>query len=115
MGSGAVIQTLMHENLIDEYLLFDRIHSSSGDGCCCCERERSASLRLIESTTTETGVVIARIRNSSVSCCSRLSASDNTVEPGARSPPYGEMSLQLCHGQIVERLLRVFPASLWQS
>lgn len=60
MGSGALIQTLMHENLIDEYLLF--IHPlvlgtgrrlfANGNG--------SASLRLIESTTTETGVVIAR-------------------------------------------------------
>jgi dihydrofolate reductase len=60
MGSGELIQTLMRRDLIDEYLLF--IHPLVlgtgrrlfGDG------SPQASLRVIESTATTTGVVIAR-------------------------------------------------------
>jgi dihydrofolate reductase len=60
MGSGELIQTLMRHDLIDEYMLF--IHPIVlgagrrlfGDG------SPTASLSLIESTTTTTGVLIAR-------------------------------------------------------
>jgi dihydrofolate reductase len=59
MGSGELIQTLTRHDLIDEYLLF--IHPvvlGTGrrlftDGC------PPASLRLVDSTITKTGVVIA--------------------------------------------------------
>jgi dihydrofolate reductase len=60
MGSGELIHTLMREDLIDEYLLF--IHPLVlgtgrrlfGNGI------PPASLTLVESATTKTGVVIAR-------------------------------------------------------
>ncbi len=60
MGSGELIHTLMRDDLIDEYLLF--VHPLVlgtgrrlfGDG------SPPASLNLIESATTKTGVVIAR-------------------------------------------------------
>jgi len=60
MGSGALIQKLMRDDLIDEYLLF--IHPLIlgtgrrlfGDG------SPPASLSLIESATTKTGVLIVR-------------------------------------------------------
>jgi dihydrofolate reductase len=63
MGSGELIQTLVREDLIDEYLLF--IHPLvlgvgrrlfSGAPAC---------LRLIERTTTTAGVVIARYETAS--------------------------------------------------
>jgi dihydrofolate reductase len=59
MGSGLLIQTLMLENLIDEYLLF--IHPLVlGTGRRMFADGQSAPLRLIESNTTNTGVLIAR-------------------------------------------------------
>jgi dihydrofolate reductase len=59
MGSGELIQTLMRHDLIDEYLLFihplvlgtgRRIFADGGP---------AASLRLVDSTVTTTGVLIA--------------------------------------------------------
>jgi dihydrofolate reductase len=62
MGSGELVETLMRHNLIDEYLLF--IHPLVlgagrrlfGDG------SPPASLRLVDSTVSTTGVVIATYR-----------------------------------------------------
>ena len=65
MGSGELIDTLMRDNLIDEYLLFihplvlgtgRRLFSSGSP---------PAPLRLIESATTKTGAVIARYETAS--------------------------------------------------
>ena len=59
-GSGELAQTLIEHDLIDEYrLLYFPVHLGSGkklfrDG------GRAAALRLIDSTTTSTGVLIAR-------------------------------------------------------
>jgi dihydrofolate reductase len=60
LGSGVLVQSLMRHNLIDEYvLLIHPLVLGSGrrmfpaDGPC-------ADLRLIDSVTTTTGVVIAR-------------------------------------------------------
>lgn len=59
-GSGELAQTLIEHDLVDEYrLLFFPVHLGSGkklfrDG------GRAAALRLIDSTTTSTGVLIAR-------------------------------------------------------
>jgi len=59
-GSGALAHTLIDADLIDEYrLLYFPLHLGSGkklfrDGA------KAASLRLLDATTTSTGVVIAR-------------------------------------------------------
>lgn len=59
MGSGMLIQTLMRHNLIDEYLLMIHPlvlgtgHRLFADGV------PPAALRLVDSTTTTTGVLIA--------------------------------------------------------
>jgi len=60
IGSGELVQTLIAEDLIDEYLLM--IHPIvMGIGKRLFRDERAtATLRLIESTPTSTGVVIAR-------------------------------------------------------
>jgi dihydrofolate reductase len=65
MGSGEVIHTLMRQALIDEYLLF--IHPLVLGIGRRLFRDGSppASLRLIESTTTTTGVLIARYETAS--------------------------------------------------
>jgi dihydrofolate reductase len=60
MGSGELIRTLMHENLIDEYLLFIHPLVLGTGRRLFADGGQSASLGLIESTTTSTGVVIAR-------------------------------------------------------
>jgi dihydrofolate reductase len=58
-GSGALAQTLIEHDLIDEYrLLFFPVHLGSGkklfrDGA------KAAALRLTQATTTSTGVIIA--------------------------------------------------------
>jgi dihydrofolate reductase len=58
MGSGELIGSLMAANLIDEYLLM--IHPLVlGSGRRLFPRGVHASLRLTDSTTTATGVVIA--------------------------------------------------------
>ena len=59
-GSGALAHTLIDANLIDEYrLLYFPVHLGTGkklfrDGA------KAASLRLLDATTTSTGVIIAR-------------------------------------------------------
>ncbi|MBV9823383.1 MAG: dihydrofolate reductase family protein [Actinobacteria bacterium] len=59
-GSGELAQTLIEHDLVDEYrLLYFPVHLGSGkrlfrDG------SRAAALRLIDSTTTSSGVLIAR-------------------------------------------------------
>ena len=60
IGSGELVQTLIAEDLIDEYLLM--IHPIvMGIGKRLFRDERAtAKLRLIESTPTSTGVVIVR-------------------------------------------------------
>jgi dihydrofolate reductase len=60
MGSGELSKTLMHENLIDEYLLFIHPLLIGTGRRLFADGGQSASLALIESTTTSPGVVIAR-------------------------------------------------------
>jgi dihydrofolate reductase len=62
MGSGELIQTLMRDNLIDEYMLL--IHPLVlGSGRRLFAESVLASLRLVEGVaTTSTGVVIATYR-----------------------------------------------------
>jgi dihydrofolate reductase len=58
MGSGVLIDSLMAADLIDEYLLM--IHPLVlGSGRRLFPRGRQASLRLVDSMTTSTGVLIA--------------------------------------------------------
>ena len=59
MGSGALVQSLMPYNLIDEYLLM--IHPLVlGSGCkLFTDGVPTTPLRLVDSITTTTGVVIA--------------------------------------------------------
>ena len=58
-GSGALAQTLMEHNLIDEYRLFSfPVHVGPGKRLFR-DATPAAGLRLIHSTTTGAGVVIA--------------------------------------------------------
>lgn len=58
MGSGELIGSLMTADLIDEYLLM--IHPIVlGSGRRLFPKQERASLRLIESTTTATGIVVS--------------------------------------------------------
>jgi dihydrofolate reductase len=65
MGSGELIQTLMRQDLIDEYLLFVHPLVLGTGRRLFSDGSPSASLRLIESTTATTGVVIARYETAS--------------------------------------------------
>jgi dihydrofolate reductase len=59
-GSGELAQTLIEHDLVDEYrLLYFPVHLGSGKKLFR-EGSRAAALRLIDATTTSTGVVIAR-------------------------------------------------------
>jgi dihydrofolate reductase len=59
LGSGVLIQSLMRRNLIDEYQLL--IHPVVlGSGRRMFDDGASAALRLVDSVTTTTGVLIAR-------------------------------------------------------
>jgi dihydrofolate reductase len=60
MGSGELLQTLIHQDLIDEYLLFIHPLVLGTGRRLFSDGTPPASLRLIKSTTTTTGVVIAR-------------------------------------------------------
>jgi dihydrofolate reductase len=61
LGSGVLVQSLMRSNLIDEYLLL--IHPLVlGSGRRLFPDDASVALRLADSTTTTTGVIIASYR-----------------------------------------------------
>ena len=60
MGSGELIRTLIRHNLIDEYLLFIHPLVLGTGRRLFSYGSPPASLRVIESATTTTGVVIAR-------------------------------------------------------
>ena len=61
MGSGVLIRSLMAADLIDEYLLM--IHPLVlGSGRRLFTDGAAASLRLVESSTTSTGVLMAIYR-----------------------------------------------------
>lgn len=67
MGSGDLLQTLMRHDLIDEYLLFIAPVVFGTGRRLFRKGSPPASLRLIESTTTSTGVIIATYRPTSYS------------------------------------------------
>jgi dihydrofolate reductase len=61
LGSGQLVQSLMHRNLIDEYVLL--IHPLVlGSGRRLFHEGAFARLRLLDSVTTTTGVIIATYR-----------------------------------------------------
>jgi dihydrofolate reductase len=59
MGSGELLQTLMRHDLIDEYLLLIAPVVFGTGRRLFADGSPSTSLRLIDSTTTNTGVIIA--------------------------------------------------------
>jgi dihydrofolate reductase len=59
MGSGELIQTLMRHDLIDEYLLFIHPLVLGTGRRFFADGGPAASLRLVDSTVTTTGVLIA--------------------------------------------------------
>jgi dihydrofolate reductase len=59
MGSGALIQTLMRHGLIDEYLLFIHPLVLGSGRRLFPDGGAQAPLRLVDSTVSGTGVVIA--------------------------------------------------------
>jgi dihydrofolate reductase len=59
MGSGDLLQTLMRRDLIDEYLLFIAPVVFGTGRRLFREGSPPASLRLVDSTTTGTGLIIA--------------------------------------------------------
>ncbi len=65
LGSGVLVQTLRAHNLIDEYLL-SIYPLLLGSGTRLFPDGADAELQLLDSTTTTTGVIIARFRPKSV-------------------------------------------------
>ena len=65
MGSGDLLQTLMRHDLIDEYLLLIAPVVFGTGRRLFSEGSPPASLRLVDSTTTSTGVIIASYENAS--------------------------------------------------
>jgi dihydrofolate reductase len=65
MGSGELIHTLMDHDLIDEYLMFIHPLVLGAGRRLFSDGSAPAPLRLIEGTTTTTGVVIARYETAS--------------------------------------------------
>jgi dihydrofolate reductase len=62
LGSGRLVQSLMRSNLVDEFVL--QIHPLLlGSGRRLFADGTTASIRLVDSKTTPTGVVIATYRN----------------------------------------------------
>jgi len=59
MGSGELIQTLMPHDLIDEYLLLIHPLVLGTGRRLFADGVPTAALRLVDSTTTTTGVLIA--------------------------------------------------------
>jgi dihydrofolate reductase len=59
MGSGALIQSLMGEDLIDEYMLMIHPLVLGSGRRLFAERSPLTKLRLVDTKTTTTGVVIA--------------------------------------------------------
>jgi dihydrofolate reductase len=60
LGSGELIQSLMRQNLIDEYLLLIHPVVLGSGRRLFPDGSPPANLRLVDSVTTTTGVVIAR-------------------------------------------------------
>jgi dihydrofolate reductase len=62
LGSGVLVQSLRAHDLVDEYVL--SIHPLLlGSGSRLFPDGNTATLKLIDSTTTSTGVIIARLRS----------------------------------------------------
>jgi dihydrofolate reductase len=62
LGSGALIQSLMPHNLIDEYVLTIHPLVLGSGRRLFADGGAFAALRLVESKSTTTGVLIARYR-----------------------------------------------------
>ena len=65
MGSGDLLQTLMRHDLIDEYLLSITPVVFGTGRRLFTDGSPPASFRLVDSTTTGTGVIIARYQTAS--------------------------------------------------
>ena len=63
LGSGELIQSLMRDNLIDEYLLLIHPVVLGSGRRIFPDGSPFADLRLVDSVTTTTGVVIARYQS----------------------------------------------------
>ena len=62
LGSGELVQSLMRRNLVDEYLLLIHPLVLGSRRRLFTVGEAFAALRLVDSKTTTTGVVIATYR-----------------------------------------------------
>jgi dihydrofolate reductase len=62
LGSGALIQSLLHRDLIDEYMLTIHPLVLGSGRRLFADGGKPLELRLVDSTTTTTGVVIATYR-----------------------------------------------------
>ena len=62
LGSGELIQSLMRRSLIDEYVLLIHPLILGSGRCLFADGASFAALRLVDTKTTTTGVVIARFQ-----------------------------------------------------
>ncbi len=84
MGSGELIQTLMRQDLIDEYLLFIHPLVLGTGRRLFSDGSPPATLRLIESTIATAGVLIARYETAS---STPRGDTEPKVDTGLRGPP----------------------------
>jgi len=84
LGSGALLQSLMPHNLIDEYVL--QIHPLVlGSGSRLFNNNPFAALRLVGTTTTTTGVVIATYQPAEATTAQTKAGAEPAVTSGTNT------------------------------